>query len=121
MSTKFMLWKGKKKSKEKGKQENRENQLFLSVLLDIFFIYISNVIPFPSFPSKIPLSPPPFTAPQLTHTHSSDIYMYIYIYIYICICIYICIYMRIYIAEDIYMYIYIYIRGLINSLFLIAE
>ena len=27
-------------------------------LLDIFFIYISNVIPFTSFPSKIPLSPP---------------------------------------------------------------
>jgi hypothetical protein len=28
-------------------------------LLDIFFIYISNVIPFPSFPSKIPLCPAP--------------------------------------------------------------
>ena len=28
-------------------------------LLDIFFIYISNVIPFPSFPSENPLSPPP--------------------------------------------------------------
>ena len=27
-------------------------------LLDIFFIYISNVIPFPSFPSKNPLSSP---------------------------------------------------------------
>jgi hypothetical protein len=25
-------------------------------LLDIFFIYISNLIPFPGFPSKIPLS-----------------------------------------------------------------
>jgi hypothetical protein len=31
----------------------------LLFLLDIFFIYISNVIPFPSFPSKNPLSPPP--------------------------------------------------------------
>jgi hypothetical protein len=29
-------------------------------LLNIFFIYISNVIPFPSFSSKNPLSPPPF-------------------------------------------------------------
>jgi hypothetical protein len=28
--------------------------------LDIFFIYISNVIPFPSFPFENPLSPPPF-------------------------------------------------------------
>jgi hypothetical protein len=26
--------------------------------LDIFFIYISNVIPFPSFPSENPLFPP---------------------------------------------------------------
>jgi hypothetical protein len=26
-------------------------------LLDIIFIYISNVIPFPSFPSENPLSP----------------------------------------------------------------
>ena len=32
--------------------------IFLSFLLDIFFIYISNVIPFPSFPSKNPLSTP---------------------------------------------------------------
>jgi hypothetical protein len=29
------------------------------LLLDIFFIYISNVIPVPQFPSKNPLSPPP--------------------------------------------------------------
>jgi hypothetical protein len=29
-----------------------------SFLLDIFFIYILNVIPFLSFPSKNPLSPP---------------------------------------------------------------
>jgi hypothetical protein len=35
---------------------------------DIFFIYISNVIPFPSFPSENPLSPPP--VPQPTHSHS---------------------------------------------------
>jgi hypothetical protein len=28
-------------------------------LLDIFFIYNSNVIPFPGFPSKNPLSPSP--------------------------------------------------------------
>jgi hypothetical protein len=28
-------------------------------VLDIFFIYSSNVIPFPSFPSENPLSPPP--------------------------------------------------------------
>jgi hypothetical protein len=32
---------------------------FLKNFLDIFFIYISNVIPFPSFPSENPLSPPP--------------------------------------------------------------
>ena len=31
---------------------------FFLFLLDIFFIYISNVIPFPGFPSKNPLSPP---------------------------------------------------------------
>jgi hypothetical protein len=35
------------------------------LLLDIFFIYISNIIPFPSFPSENPLSPPP--ASQLTN------------------------------------------------------
>jgi hypothetical protein len=28
-------------------------------LLDIFFIYISNVIPFPNFLSKSPVLPPP--------------------------------------------------------------
>jgi hypothetical protein len=32
---------------------------FFLFLLDIFFIYISNVIPFPSFPSKNLLSSPP--------------------------------------------------------------
>jgi hypothetical protein len=31
---------------------------FHGFLLDIFFIYISNIIPFPSFPSENPLSPP---------------------------------------------------------------
>ena len=41
---------------------------FFLFLLDIFFIYISNVIPFPSFPSENPLSPPP--ASQLTQFHS---------------------------------------------------
>jgi hypothetical protein len=37
--------------------------LFFSLknfLLDIFFIYILNIIPFPSFPSENPLSPPPW-------------------------------------------------------------
>ena len=33
-------------------------ELVFSFLLDIFFIYISNIIPFPSFPSENPLSPP---------------------------------------------------------------
>jgi F0F1-type ATP synthase membrane subunit a len=37
-------------------------------LLDIFFIYISNVIPFPSFPSKNPLSSP--LSPTHKPTHS---------------------------------------------------
>jgi hypothetical protein len=40
------------------------------ILLDIFFIYISNVIPFPSFPSENHPSPPPPSAPQPTHSHS---------------------------------------------------
>ena len=35
-----------------------QNQIFF-VLLDIFFIYISNVIPFPRSPSENPLSNPP--------------------------------------------------------------
>jgi hypothetical protein len=37
--------------------KNSSKELFL--LLDIFFIYISNAIPFPSFPSGNPLSSPP--------------------------------------------------------------
>jgi hypothetical protein len=32
--------------------------IFYTFLLDIFFIYISNVILFPGFPSENPLSPP---------------------------------------------------------------
>jgi hypothetical protein len=32
--------------------------LFFHFLLDIFFIYASDFIPFPHFPSKSPLSPP---------------------------------------------------------------
>jgi hypothetical protein len=37
-------------------------------LLDIFFIYISNVIFFPSFLSKSPLYPPHCPDPQPTHS-----------------------------------------------------
>ena len=43
-------------------------QIFLiTFLLDIFFIYISNVSPFPSFPLKIPYHLPPPPAQQPTH------------------------------------------------------
>jgi hypothetical protein len=35
--------------------------------LDIFFIYISNVIPFSSFPSENPSSSSPLPVPQTTH------------------------------------------------------
>jgi hypothetical protein len=35
--------------------------------LDIFFIYISNVIPFPGFPSENPLPLSPFPLPLLTN------------------------------------------------------
>jgi hypothetical protein len=41
--------------------EQYKKYVFLIFLLDIFFIYISNAIPFPSFPSENPLSPPPST------------------------------------------------------------
>jgi hypothetical protein len=34
--------------------------LFKKILLDIFFTYISNFIPFPSFTSQNPLSPNPY-------------------------------------------------------------
>jgi hypothetical protein len=47
---------------------------FFYFLLDILFIYISNVIPFPSFPSTNPLSHPPSPrlyegAPPPTHSY----------------------------------------------------
>jgi hypothetical protein len=42
------------------------NSLFL---LDIFFIYISNLIPFPSFPSENPLSPLHLPASMRIVTH----------------------------------------------------
>jgi hypothetical protein len=43
--------------------------IFPFFLLDIFFIYISNVFPIPGFPSENPLSilPPPAHKP--THSH----------------------------------------------------
>jgi hypothetical protein len=44
--------------------------LYFYFLLDIFFIYISNVIPFPSFPSQLPYPLPPPPAPQPTYSHS---------------------------------------------------
>jgi F0F1-type ATP synthase membrane subunit a len=48
---------------------SQENFFSLSFfLLDIFFIYISNIIPFASFPSKTPLSLPPPPAQQPTHS-----------------------------------------------------
>jgi hypothetical protein len=47
---------------------------FVPFLLDIFFIYISNVINFPGFPSKE--HPPPFFSPLplLTNPHTSSIH-----------------------------------------------
>jgi hypothetical protein len=46
-----------------GKREvgiiNSSYSFFKNFLLDVFFIYISNVIPFPGFPSENPLSHPP--------------------------------------------------------------
>jgi hypothetical protein len=41
---------------------------FQKILLDIFSIYISNVIPFPGFPSKNPYSINPAPAHQPTHS-----------------------------------------------------
>ena len=41
--------------------------IFFIVLLDIFFIYISNVIPFPGFPSKNPLPHTLSPLPLLTN------------------------------------------------------
>jgi hypothetical protein len=43
-----------------------KNCFLLFFLLDNFFIYISNVIPFPSFPSENPVSPP-FSSYSPTH------------------------------------------------------
>jgi hypothetical protein len=40
---------------------------YFAFLLDIFFIYILNVIPFPGFPSENPLSHPPPPAHQPIH------------------------------------------------------
>ena len=59
--------------------EDKQRQIFIAVVslgltiffffkLDIFFIYISNDIPFPSFLSENPLYTPPPPAPQPTHT-----------------------------------------------------
>jgi hypothetical protein len=46
---------------------NREyNQIFVN--FKIFFIYVSNVIPFPILPSEKPYLLPPPPAPQLTHS-----------------------------------------------------
>jgi hypothetical protein len=50
----------------KMREENRydilymHEILFFYFLLDIYFIYISNVVPFPSFPSEKSLFPPTF-------------------------------------------------------------
>jgi hypothetical protein len=50
-------------------QKNLSNtEHFLKKLLDIFYIYILNVIPFPSFPSKNPLSSTPHPTLQPTHS-----------------------------------------------------
>jgi hypothetical protein len=46
-----------------------QTSLKLSFLLDIFFIYISNGIPFLNFPSENPLSPPHLLAHQPTNFH----------------------------------------------------
>ena len=43
------------------------NKSFLKKKIDIFFIYISNVMPFPGFPSENPLSLPPL---HCSPTHS---------------------------------------------------
>jgi hypothetical protein len=55
------------KAKQKQKSNQPTEQKYIFFLLDIFFIYISNVIPFPGFPSKNALSPPSFLCSP-THT-----------------------------------------------------
>jgi hypothetical protein len=51
---------------------------FLLFKLDIFFIYLSNVIPFPSFPSENSLSSTPPPAPQLTHPLPFPVLAFLY-------------------------------------------
>jgi hypothetical protein len=48
---------------------SRFSFIVFNFLLDIFFIYISNVIPFPGIPSKKTLPLPPPHAYQPTHSH----------------------------------------------------
>ena len=50
--------------------QSSTNEKILLFLLNIFFVYIPNVIPFPSFPSENPQSPHFFPAPQPTHSIS---------------------------------------------------
>jgi hypothetical protein len=48
--------------------------IFFFFFLDIFFIYISNVIPFPSFLfEKFPILSPPSPAPQPIHSQFLDV------------------------------------------------
>jgi hypothetical protein len=59
------------------KKNNLNKTLYVYVIFlfskkDIFFIYISNVIPFSSFPSEKPISPLAFSDPQPTHFHSQS-------------------------------------------------
>jgi hypothetical protein len=57
------------REKDQGTYKGRFNPCILFLLLlDIFFIYISNVIPFPVFPSENPLSPPPPPTHQPSHS-----------------------------------------------------
>jgi hypothetical protein len=52
-----------------GTYKAYEGTVLFSFLLDIFFIYISNDIPFPSFPSENSLALPSPIAIQPTHHH----------------------------------------------------
>jgi hypothetical protein len=51
--------------------------LFFSFfLLDIYFTYISNVVPFPGFPSENTLFPPsPHPPPPSTHQHTQTYFL----------------------------------------------
>jgi hypothetical protein len=42
------------------------NNIFL---LNIFFVYISNIIPFPGFPLENPIFPPPSPSHQPIHSY----------------------------------------------------